>query len=92
MTAPPRPKAIRITSGLHVGGLIRRLRHDAGLTLDQLARRVHVTRNAASKRELRSPSLAVAVLVDTAHVLGYDLALIPKRHPGARPTGTGWPT
>jgi hypothetical protein len=26
------------------------------------------------------------------HARQADLALIPKRHPGARPTGTGWPT
>lgn len=31
-------------------------------------------------------------MIDHAHVLGFDVALIPLRHPGARPTGTGWPT
>jgi transcriptional regulator with XRE-family HTH domain len=34
---------------------------------------------------------AVDTLRKVADVFGFDLALMPKRHPGARSTGTGWP-
>lgn len=35
---------------------------------------------------------ALASLRPVLAMVGCDLALIPQRHPGARDTGTGWPT
>lgn len=81
---------ITLTRSQHLGSVLRRLRHDAGLSLRQLGVRAHISKSGAGKREQQS-GMSAAGLIDHAHVLGFDLALIPSRHPGARPTGTGWP-
>ncbi len=82
---------IPLTRDLHVGPLLRHLRHRAGLSLRQLADRSHLSTSGIQKRE-RATSGYVGILIDHAQALGFDVALIPARHAGARPTGTGWPT
>lgn len=92
---------IAVIDDAQVRELFRHLRDYRGLTRDQLARLVHVDRRTVNGRETGAQGYTVRALTDTARVFGYrlallpehgDLALIPKRHPGARPTGTGWPT
>lgn len=83
---------ITLLSERHAARLFRYFREQAGLTRRELARRLFVTGTTISKREQGAHGYATDVLIDTAHVLGYTVALIPQRHPGARPTGTGWPT
>jgi transcriptional regulator with XRE-family HTH domain len=74
----------------HLAASFRQMRINRKLTQRQLAERLHVTSKAVGYREGRA-LLDVDVVLETAAVFGYDLALIPKRHPDARPTGTGWP-
>jgi transcriptional regulator with XRE-family HTH domain len=81
---------ITLTAERRLGPLLRRLRLDAGLTVRQAAALMHVSRSAVAKREA-SHGMPTDTFAHAAHVLGFDLALIPRRHPGARPTGTGWP-
>lgn len=82
---------ITILSERYAARLLRHLRETAHLTRRELARRLFVTGSTVAKRENGEHGMATDVLIDTAHVLGFDLALVPSRHPGARPTGTGWP-
>jgi hypothetical protein len=70
---------IRITSGRRLGDLLRRMRLDAGLTLDQLGHRAHVSRSGVSKRELATRALSVGAFVETANALGYDVQLTRRR-------------
>lgn len=77
LTTTRRPTPTRLPrAGL--GGFLRQLRHDAGLTLDQVAARCHVTRKGMCNRELHGSALPAAALVEHLAALGYDLALIPK--------------
>lgn len=62
-----------------LGPLLRRLRLDQGLTLDQVAARCHVSRKAICSRELNGVALPAAAAVEHFDALGYDLALIPRR-------------
>lgn len=82
---------ITILNGRHVVRLLRHLRDQSGLTRRQMADRLFVSHKTVCNRELGARDVSTDVLVDTAHVLGWRLALIPQRHPGARDTGTGWP-
>ena len=82
---------IPLTSQRQIGPTLRRLRLDAGLSLREVARRAHVSANGVQKREV-SRAGYLGMLVEHVAVLGFDVALVPARHPGARPTGTGWPT
>jgi DNA-binding XRE family transcriptional regulator len=80
LTAPQptgRP-AVRLTSGRNLGPLLRRLREEAGLTGDQLGARIHLTRRGICARELHGSALPVGALIETAHALGYRVALIPQ--------------
>lgn len=61
----------------HIGAILRDLRHDAGLTLRELGDRAHVSKSGISKRETNS-GITAGALIDHAHALGYDLALIPR--------------
>jgi transcriptional regulator with XRE-family HTH domain len=61
-----------------LGLLLRQLRHDAGLSLVQLAERTCNTKGGISKREIHGRALTVGALIETADALGYDLALIPR--------------
>lgn len=82
---------ITIVSERYAARLFRHLREQLGLTRRELAARLYVTGTTVAKRENGEHGYATDALIDTAHVLGFDLALVPSRHPGARPTGTGWP-
>jgi transcriptional regulator with XRE-family HTH domain len=83
---------IHLVGDRHTIAVLRDLRRSRGLTQRELGRRVHVTAKAITYRESGRRRLFSDVLFETAAVLGFDIALIPKRHPDARPTGTGWPT
>lgn len=90
-----------------LGILLRQLRHAAGMTLDQVGARAHLTRKGVSMRELYGVALPTEALVEHAAALGYRVVLEPlppapgekeigRRTPGDtdvwfRPTGTGWP-
>ena len=82
---------ITILSERHAAHLLRHFRESARLTRRELGRRLFVTPTTVAKRERGEHGIATDALVDMAHVLGYRVALIPQRHPGARDTGTGWP-
>jgi DNA-binding XRE family transcriptional regulator len=82
---------ITIVNGRHVVRLLRHLRDQSGLTRRDMAARLFVTAKTVANRELGARDVTTDVLVDTAHVLGWAVALVPQRHPGARNTGTGWP-
>lgn len=82
---------IPLTAEHDVGPTLHRLRLDAGLTIRETAARAHISANGVHKRE-RSRAGYIGMFVHHARALGFDVALIPARHPHARPTGTGWPT
>lgn len=51
----------------------------------------NVSAKTVANREQGVSGLTTEVLIDTAHALGFTVALLPTRRPGT-PTGTGWPT
>jgi transcriptional regulator with XRE-family HTH domain len=79
----------------HARRALRRLREDLGITQKQLAALLHVATYTVRYRENGRIGITTEALVQTAHTLGHDVVLIPHQvastHPGARPTGTGWP-
>lgn len=81
---------IPLTSDREIGPILRRLRLDAGLTVRQLGTRANLSPSGIAKRE-QSQAGYVGILIETAHALGYRVALVPTPRPGVRPTGTGWP-
>jgi hypothetical protein len=81
---------ITLTNERQIGPLFRELRRASDLTISQLSQLLHISKSGMMKREAVS-KLNTTSLINTACALGYDVALIPARHPGARPTGTGWP-
>jgi transcriptional regulator with XRE-family HTH domain len=83
---------ITILNGRHLALLLRHLREGRHLSRRELARRLFVAPKTVANREHAQRILNTDDLIDTAYVLGFDVALMPRRHPGARPTGTGWPT
>lgn len=78
---------IAIRNRHHAIRLLKHLREQRHLTRRDLAQLLYVSPKTIANRETASPALAVDTLIDTAHALGYRVALI--RHHG---TGTGWPT
>jgi hypothetical protein len=82
---------ILIHSRQHVAEVFRHLRYAHGLTKRNLGLLLHVSPRTIEDRESCRNGIPTDALIDTAHVLGFRLALIPQRHPGARDTGTGWP-
>lgn len=82
---------ITILSERHAARLLRHFREQAGLTRREVGKRLFVSGTTVAKREQGAHGYATDALIDTAHVLGYAVALVPQRHPGARDTGTGWP-
>lgn len=60
------------------GTLIRRLRHTAGLTLDQVAARCHITRKGMCNRELHASAMTAGALIETLDALGYDVIAVPR--------------
>jgi DNA-binding XRE family transcriptional regulator len=85
-------EVITILNRRHAALLFRHLRDQLGLSRAEVARRLFMSRKTLMNRETGVRTLISDEAIGHAHVLGFDLALIPKRHPGARPTGTGWPT
>ncbi len=84
-------RPIHIASDRDVAPLLRRLRMSAGLSMEQLGRRVHITKKGVLNRELHSRAVTAGAFIDTARALGYSVMLHPPRRPGVRDTGTGWP-
>lgn len=82
---------ITILSSRHAGEVFRQLRRARALTRPALARLLRVSPRTIEDRETFRNGIPTDGLIDTAAVFGFDVALIPARHPGARPTGTGWP-
>jgi transcriptional regulator with XRE-family HTH domain len=82
---------ITILSERHASRLFRHFREQLKLSRRDLAARLFVSTGTLINRELGARGIPTDALIDTAHVLGFSVALIPQRHPGARPTGTGWP-
>ena len=82
---------ITIPNDRHLGQLVRRLRLRAGLSQTELGRRLYMSKGGVSKREIGARAMTAGALIESAHAVGFDVALVPSRHPGARPTGTGWP-
>lgn len=70
-----------------LGPLLRQLRHAAGLSLNDLAPRCHVTKGGLSKRETDSRAMTAGALIETARALGYRVELVPvtAAHHPARP-------
>ena len=82
---------ITILSERHAARLFRHFREQLRISRRDLAARLFVSTGTLVNRELGNRGYPTDALIDTAHVLGFRLALIPQRHPGARDTGTGWP-
>lgn len=69
-----------------LGLLLRRLRQDAGLSLGQLAPRVHITKSGLANRETDSRAITAGALIETLDALDFDVYAVRRRS-----TGTGWP-
>lgn len=68
---------IRLTDRRGIGHILWRLRTDAGISLDGIAHRLGISRSGAGRREALG-FLPASALIEHAHALGYDLALIPR--------------
>jgi transcriptional regulator with XRE-family HTH domain len=82
---------ITILSRRHAAQLFHHLRQQRRLSRRDVADRLFVSCKTVANRERCELGMSTDVLIDTAHVLGFAVALVPQRHRGARPTGTGWP-
>lgn len=80
-----------IMSSRHLGQLFRHFRDTRGLTQQQLADRLWLNVKTIAHREVGKQQMLVGELLRTAGAFDYDVVLQKRRHPGARPTGTGWP-
>jgi transcriptional regulator with XRE-family HTH domain len=83
---------ITIRSRRHAAQIFRHLREAQGITRLGLARRLHVSPRTIEDRETHRNGIPTDALIDTAAHFGLDVALVPARRRGVRPTGTGWPT
>lgn len=61
------------------GFLIRRIRKAAGLTLDQVAARCHITRKGMCNRELHAHAMSAGALIESLDALGYDVIAVRRR-------------
>jgi transcriptional regulator with XRE-family HTH domain len=82
---------ITIRNAQHLARVLAYLRQNAGLTRRELGSRLFVTATTIGNRDRGRYRWDTDSTIDAANVVGYDLALIPQRRPGRRPTGTGWP-
>jgi capsular polysaccharide biosynthesis protein len=79
------PTVITLTRRVHrYGPLIRRLRHTAGLTLDQVAARCHITRKGQCNRELHENAMSAGALIEALDALGYDVIAVQRLTPDRR--------
>jgi hypothetical protein len=74
-----------------LGLFLRDLRRTAGLTLDQVGARCHITRKGLCSREIHGVALPAAALIEHLDALDFDVYAVRRQRPGCRPTGTGWP-
>lgn len=79
---------ITIRSRHHAALLFRHIREMQRLTRVDLARRLFVSSKTVGNREQGVAGFALDTVIDTAHALGYRVALIRDDH---HDTGTGWP-
>lgn len=82
---------ITIRNSQHLARVLRHLRETQHLTRRDLANRLFISHKTLCDRERATRSWDTDGTIDAAHTLGYDIALVPSRRPGRRPTGTGWP-
>lgn len=82
---------ITIRNSQHLARVFRHLRETAKMSRRGLAARLFISPKSLGDRETFRRQWDTDSTIDVAHILGFDVALIPARHPGARPTGTGWP-
>ena len=82
---------ITVINPRHAIDLFRRMRIYREMTQAQLAAAVFIAPKTLADRETHRLGLPLDALIRTARVFGFDVALVPSRHPQARPTGTGWP-
>jgi hypothetical protein len=82
---------IAVISRRQLADVFRHLRLAHGIGVTELGRRVYADRGTIYDRESGRYGFHTEALIATAAVFGFDVALMPKRHPGVRPTGTGWP-
>jgi hypothetical protein len=82
---------IAVISRRQLADVFYHLRRAHGYGVAELGRRVYASSDTIHNREVGITGIHTDALIDTAAVFGFDVALMPKRHPGARSTGTGWP-
>lgn len=82
---------ITIRSRQHAAQVFKHLRLGQDMPRTTLARRLYVSAKTVANREQGVTGLTTEVLIDTAHALGFEVALRPLTQPQVRPTGTGWP-
>lgn len=81
---------ITIRSRQHAAQVFKHLRQGQDMPRTTLARRLYVSSKTVANREQGVAGLSTETLIDTAHALGFTVALLPSQRPGT-PTGTGWP-
>jgi transcriptional regulator with XRE-family HTH domain len=63
-----------------VSELLRKARHDAGLSQEEIARRAHVARSTVARMEtLAKGDMSVSALVRLLSAAGYDLQAVKTR-------------
>ena len=72
------PTVILLTRDKRFGQLIRRLRKTAGLTLDQIAARCHITRKGQCNRELHENAMTAGALIEALDALGFDVIAVRR--------------
>lgn len=82
---------ITIRNSQHLARVLRHLRETAGMSCRDLAGRLFISQKSIGDRERGHRDWDTDSTIDAANIHGFDLALIPQRRRGARPTGTGWP-
>lgn len=85
---------IRIRNSQQLARLLRQLRETAGMSRRDVAGRLFITPKNLGDHETGRRGWNTDATIDIANIFGFDVALVPQaaRRPGARPTGTGWPT
>lgn len=82
---------ITIRNSRHLARVIRHLRETTHMSRRGLAGRLFISPKSLGDRETFRRGWDTDSTIDVARVFGFDVALVPARHPGARSTGTGWP-
>ena len=75
----------------HTIATLTAARDSQGVSLRRLSRRTDCTAVTLSANLGGRNRMDAHTLHQLAGALGYAVALIPQRHRGVRPTGTGWP-